>query len=52
MLVAGDLFTLLAVALYARNIGRDRRKADRWLHIQTWNFRQLLPRHASARREA
>jgi eukaryotic-like serine/threonine-protein kinase len=39
----GNLATAIVVALFARAVSRDRRRAQRELHLRAWQLRQLLP---------
>jgi hypothetical protein len=47
-LVVAHIVFLAAAARFARVTSRDRRTAERRLHIQAWHLRQLLPSRASA----
>jgi hypothetical protein len=47
-LVGAHIVFLAAAARFARVIVRDRRTAERRLHIQAWHLRQLLPSRADA----
>jgi hypothetical protein len=48
-LFVANLMIIALVALYARGISRDRRVAQRPLHVQAWHLRQLLPRRSAKR---
>jgi eukaryotic-like serine/threonine-protein kinase len=49
-LVGAHIVFLAAAARFARVTSRDRRAAERRLHIQAWHLRQLLPSRADALR--
>jgi tRNA A-37 threonylcarbamoyl transferase component Bud32 len=49
-LVGAHIVFLGAAARFARVTSRDRRAAERRLHIQAWHLRQLLPSRAVAAR--
>ena len=42
-LVAANVLFIAGAVLFARATSRDRRAAERRLHIQAWHLRQLLP---------
>jgi cbb3-type cytochrome oxidase subunit 3 len=42
-LVAANLLFIAMSVLFYRATSRDRRDAERRLHIQAWHLRQLLP---------
>jgi len=46
MIVAGSVAMVIGIAMYARTVNRDRRVAQRQLHIQAWHLQQLIPRRA------
>jgi serine/threonine protein kinase len=48
-LVGAHIVFLAVAARFARVTSRDRRAAERRLHIQAWHLRQLLPSRAVAR---
>jgi serine/threonine-protein kinase len=43
MLIAANVLFIAGAVLFARVTSRDRRAAERRLHIQAWHLRQLLP---------
>jgi serine/threonine-protein kinase len=47
-LVVANVLFIAVTALFARATSRDRRAAERRLHIQAWHLRQLLPDRAAA----
>jgi len=44
--VAGSVLMVIGIAMYALTVNRDRRVAQRQLHIQAWHLQQLIPRRA------
>jgi hypothetical protein len=42
-LIAGNILFIAAAVLFVRVMTRDRRAAERRLHIQAWHLRHLLP---------
>jgi hypothetical protein len=49
-LFVGNLVLVITLALYARAVSRDRRLAQRDLHVRAWHLRQLLPRQLASDR--
>ena len=50
VLIVANFSFLLVAGLFALAVTRDRREAQRSLHIQAWHLEQLLPRDARANR--
>jgi hypothetical protein len=48
ILVAIHVVLIAMAGKFARETTRDRRDAERRLHVQAWHLRQLLPSRASA----
>jgi hypothetical protein len=42
-LIAGNMGMIIAMALIARSLARQRRDAVRDVEIQAWNLRQMVP---------